>query len=148
MNISRITPKEAFERLRTEDGWVYLDVRSTIEFEKGHAPNSVNIPLLDYSDTAGGLQPNPRFVEVVSAKFDNDKPLIVACAAGGRSLKAAKLLSEHGYSNIVDMLGGFSGKRSPLGGFEHEGWAQQELPVEEGSVQCETYQSILSSLTK
>ena len=148
MSVSRITPKEAFDRLETQEGWIYLDVRSTIEFEKGHVPNSVNIPLLDYSDSAGGLQPNPRFLEVVSARFDNDKPLIVGCAAGGRSMKAATLLNENGYENVVDMLGGFSGKRSPLAGFEHEGWSQNELPVDQGSQDCETYQSVLSSLRK
>jgi rhodanese-related sulfurtransferase len=146
MSINRITPLEASERLQSDKTWTYLDVRSAMEFAKGHAPGAVNIPLLNYSDSSSGLQPNPRFMEIVQKRFDTSASLVVACAAGGRSLRAAHELQGAGYSNVVDMLGGFSGKRSPMGGFEQQGWVQNELPVSTATTDCETYRTVLDNL--
>src|SRR4051812_21955325 len=42
--VKRVLPREAAALLA--DGWAYLDVRSIPEFEQGHPPGAVNVPLL------------------------------------------------------------------------------------------------------
>ncbi|MCA9595042.1 MAG: hypothetical protein KC776_17110, partial [Myxococcales bacterium] len=42
--IKGVTPHEVVEMLK--DGYVYVDVRSQPEFEAGHVPGSLNVPLL------------------------------------------------------------------------------------------------------
>ncbi|HBW86879.1 MAG TPA: hypothetical protein DEF82_09115 [Crocinitomicaceae bacterium] len=41
------------------------------------------------------------------SKFDKKKPLLVYCAAGGRSSKAIKNLSKAGFRKVYDLEGGF-----------------------------------------
>ena len=56
---------------------------------------------------------------------------MVGCKAGPRSLQAAALLGAAGYTNVVDMQGGFHGERDAMGRVTCAGWAEQNLPVEE-----------------
>src|SRR3982751_2739213 len=108
----RIEPDEAAKLV--EEGWTYLDVRSVAEFNEGHAPGAYNIPLLDF-EQGRGLTPNPNFLLEVLAAFEPEQPLVVACKAGGRSLRAAAMLTESGFTNVVEMRGGFYGEVSPDG---------------------------------
>src|SRR5687767_13784376 len=50
----RVLPEEA-EKLIAE-GYTYVDVRSVPEFEQGHVPGALNVPLLH--SAAGGMQEN------------------------------------------------------------------------------------------
>ena len=109
MAINRITPEKAKELLDSETGYVYLDVRTVQEFDAGHVPGAKNIPVLE-PDPGGRMQFNPRFVELVEANFGKDAKVITGCQMGGRSLKAAELLLAAGFSNVVDMRGGFGGE--------------------------------------
>ncbi len=40
------------------------------------------------------------------AEIPRDKPIIVACKAGGRSAKIAALLVEHGFTDVANLDGG------------------------------------------
>lgn len=60
-----------------------IDVRRPDEFEKGHAKDSVNIPL----DEMPG-----RLNELKKVK----QPLVVVCGGGTRHVKAFELLKENG----------------------------------------------------
>ena len=73
-------------------GAVLLDVRAPGEYRQGHLPGSVNLPLalLDSAD------------EVIP---DMDTPVYVYCQSGGRSRRAAAMLSEMGYSCVKDLGG-------------------------------------------
>ncbi|MFT7623055.1 MAG: rhodanese-related sulfurtransferase [Myxococcota bacterium] len=124
MSDQRITPEQASQRLDSEPKTTYLDVRSVREFAAGHPPGAVNIPLADHNPF-GMMAPNPGFLAAVQATFATDASLICGCAAGGRSLKAAQMLAASGYTNTVDMLGGFSGSRNP----PVTGWATAGYPV-------------------
>ena len=75
------------------------------------------------------MAPNPDFQKVVEANFPKDAKLVVGCKAGGRSLQAAALLAAAGYTNVVDMRGGFHGERDNLGRVAFAGWAESGLPV-------------------
>ncbi|MCC6463277.1 MAG: rhodanese-like domain-containing protein [Saprospiraceae bacterium] len=50
---------------------------------------------------------SPDFQQQV-AQLDKTKPVIVYCAAGGRSPKAAKLLLKMGFQNVYDYAGGMN----------------------------------------
>ncbi len=133
--VKRVTPPEAAALLA--DGWAYLDVRSIPEFESGHPPGAANIPLLHFA--GGRMTPNADFQKVVQAVFPRDTKLVVGCKAGGRSLQAAALLEAAGYTNIVDMRGGFHGEQDGMGRVSCAGWAASNLPVESAAPADKTY---------
>jgi rhodanese-related sulfurtransferase len=127
--VERVEPDEAARLI--EEGWTYLDVRSVAEFKEGHAPGAYNIPLLDF-EPGKGLKPNPNFLLEVLAAFEPAHKLVVACKAGGRSARAAAMMAESGFTNVVDMRGGFYGEVSPDGKVSCPGWAPRGLPVTSG----------------
>jgi rhodanese-related sulfurtransferase len=131
----RIAPKEAAALLT--EGWTYLDVRSIPEFDDGHPAGAANVPLLHRLN--GRMSPNPDFQRVVEASFPKDAKLVVGCKMGGRSLQAATLMEAAGYTNIVEMRGGFAGECDNFGRTTVAGWAAEGLPVETTSAPEKTY---------
>lgn len=127
MPLERISPEQTHEKLQSDEDWIYLDVRTVEEFEAGHVPGARNAPVFERGPS--GMTPNEEFVDVVAANFSKDAKIITACLRGGRSLKAAELLIEAGFSNVVDMRGGFDGEPGPGGGIAYPGWARRGLPV-------------------
>ncbi len=77
-----------------------VDVRTPEEYKTGHIGNSKNINFYDADFKAQ------------MAKLDKSKPLAVYCAAGGRSAKAAAILSDLGFKTIYDLQGGMGAWRS------------------------------------
>jgi rhodanese-related sulfurtransferase len=133
--VKRVTPIEADALLK--DGWVYLDVRSIPEFDRGHPTGAANVPLLHM--TAGRMAPNPAFQSVVEGNFAKDTKIVVGCKMGSRSLQAAALLEAAGFTSVVDMRGGFAGERDNFGRVACAGWAESGLPVEESAPADKTY---------
>ncbi len=131
----RVSPAEAADFLK--QGWRYLDVRSIPEFEQSHPEGAANVPLLHSQN--GRMTPNPDFQKVVLANFAKDASLVVGCKSGGRSLQAATLLESLGYTNLVDMRGGFSGERDGMGRVSVAGWAECGLPVSATAAPGNTY---------
>jgi rhodanese-related sulfurtransferase len=136
--VKRITPPEAAQLL--EEGWSYLDVRSIPEFDDGHPPGAANIPLLHFQ--GGRMAPNRDFQKVVEAAYPKDAKLVLGCKSGGRSMQAATLLQAAGYTNIVEMRGGFHGERDPLGRANIPGWVASNLPVEAKAAADKTYEAL------
>jgi len=134
----RIVPKEAAALLA--EGWIYLDVRSIPEFEQGHPTGAANVPLLHFQN--GRMAPNADFQRVVEANFAKDAKLVVGCKAGGRSLQAATLMEAAGYTNVVDMRGGYHGERDPFGRASVPGWASEGLPIETTAAPDKTYETL------
>jgi hydroxyacylglutathione hydrolase len=85
----------ASARLACENAEVILDVRNPIEYEAGHLPGAVNIPLGRLPDRIGELDPNRR--------------TLVYCQSGGRSAIAASVLLQHGFRSVVNLDGGYGG---------------------------------------
>ena len=85
---------KAAKAMIDKGGVTILDVRTPAEYQAGHIAESV---LANYND--------PAFESMI-AKIDKNKPVLVYCAAGGRSSRAAKLMSEKGWKNVSNMLGG------------------------------------------
>jgi rhodanese-related sulfurtransferase len=131
----RVSPPEAAELLG--QGWHYLDVRSIPEFDEGHPTGASNIPLLHMQ--GGRMAPNPDFQRVVEANYPKDSKLVVGCKSGGRSAQAAALLEAAGFTSVVDMRGGMSGERDPLGRTSVPGWSAAGLPVEKTATPGQSY---------
>lgn len=141
MAIDRVTPEEAKEKLDSGEGWTYIDVRTVQEFEGGHAPGAKNIPVMERGPM--GMAPNAEFVSVVEKNFDKDAKIITACLRGGRSMKAAQMLQAAGFTNVIDMRGGFDGELDPsTGQIGFKGWAPRGLPVTAESAEDETYSGL------
>jgi rhodanese-related sulfurtransferase len=124
----RVTPREAKDLL--DQGYVYLDVRSTPEFERGHPRGAVSIPLLEAGPQ--GMQPNPDFVETARASFSLDAKLVVGCEAGARSARAVAALEEAGFTGLADQYAGFGGAKDSSGRRVEAGWRDCGLPVATG----------------
>ena len=133
--VKRVTPVEAEALLK--EGWTYLDVRSIPEFDGGHPVGAVNVPLLHMA--GGRMAPNAAFRSVVEGNFGKDAKIVVGCKAGGRSLQAATLLEQAGFTNVVDMRGGYHGERDNMGRVSVAGWAEAGLPCESSAAPEKCY---------
>jgi hydroxyacylglutathione hydrolase len=83
-----------------------LDVRGAAEYREGHIPGAVNIPM--------------GYVLEHIADIPRDEPLAVHCEGGTRSQAVISLLQKHGFTNLMNMVGGV------------EAWEKAGLPVERG----------------
>jgi sulfur-carrier protein adenylyltransferase/sulfurtransferase len=90
--IREVTPEQA-EQVR---GATFLDVREADEYDQGTIPGSVFLPR-------GFLE-----LSIEGKITDKDTPIIVYCAGGARSALAVKSLSDLGYTDVVNMAGGFN----------------------------------------
>jgi rhodanese-related sulfurtransferase len=123
MPTQRLAPRSAHPLLA--QGWVYLDVRTVEEFTACHPEGAWNIPAFFRGPM--GMAPNPGFVAAVAKHFGMDAKLVVGCAAGGRSAKACAALEAAGWTNLVDVAGGFGGGMG-TDGEPVEGWQACGLP--------------------
>lgn len=123
----RISPQEA-KQLVDDEGYLYLDVRTEAEWAAGHPVGAHNVPV----NLAGpsGMTDNPDFLATVQANYPKDSKLVLGCKAGGRSLKAARMLIGAGYTAVVDQRAGYDGPRDSFGRVTEQGWAASGLPTE------------------
>jgi rhodanese-related sulfurtransferase len=125
--IKRVSPDEA-HRLMTEDGYLYLDVRTPTEFAAGHPVGAQNVPWA--LPGPAGMAPNPEFLPLCEKLYEKGCPIVLGCRSGVRSLKAAHALAHAGYTAVVDQRAGFEGPRDAFGQVLEKGWAGAGLPVE------------------
>jgi hydroxyacylglutathione hydrolase len=78
-----LTPQEAAARLRDEDGWQVVDVRTPEERPDGVIAGDVLIPLAELGARAGEIDPQ--------------RPTLVYCRSGARSEMAVAALRTAGY---------------------------------------------------
>lgn len=126
MAVKRISPSEAKQLL--DQGYVYIDVRSAPEFEQGHPPGARNVPIAHLG--GAGMVANPDFVAAMKAHFPADANLVLGCKGGVRSQRAAMMLEAAGFTNLVEMRGGWAGETDAMGREVERGWAPAGLPVE------------------
>lgn len=79
-----------------KNGALLVDVREKDEVSElaYDVPNIINIPLSEFEE---------RFTEI-----PKDKDVVMVCKRGGRSLRAAGFLVNHGYTNVVNMQHGIA----------------------------------------
>jgi rhodanese-related sulfurtransferase len=112
--IAEITVAQAKEELDRGQVGLVLDVREPAEWEKGHLPGALLAPrgILEWYADPTTPYAKPELTTRRKAR------IIVACASGGRSLLATQTLKSMGYTNVVNMAGGFTE------------WSKQDFPVE------------------
>ena len=116
--IEQIKSSEIKKFIEKNPKTVLLDVRSKDEWKTVGKPDTVNMGIKTFFIT---ISQEPGFIENVKKEIDKKNQVLVMCAAGGRSIIAAKLLQNEGYRahNISD---GFSGNGQDFG------WKNSGLP--------------------
>jgi rhodanese-related sulfurtransferase len=93
--LGRLGIKQISSRdLDQKKGMVLLDVRSNKEYEQGHIPGAVHVPLSDIGNKV--------------KKLKKDKELVVYCRNGSQSIWAIKRLMGMGYKNLYNLRGGYN----------------------------------------
>lgn len=127
--MEHLTPKQAYEYLRTTREAVFIDVRSEMEFLfVGHPDGSILIPWVD----APGWEVNPHFVSHVKTAASINRPVVLICRSGRRSVEAGLTLEQAGLTEVYNVLHGFEGDlddhyhRNTVNGWRFEGlpWTQ------------------------
>ncbi|HMI98850.1 MAG TPA: molybdopterin-synthase adenylyltransferase MoeB [Gaiellaceae bacterium] len=93
----------ANELLAADDPPVLVDIRELWELEQGRIADSVHIPMQELGEK---LEPY------------RERSIVLYCAHGNRSLRAAKALSERGYGAVVSLAGGI------------DAWGKAGLPLD------------------
>lgn len=141
MSFEELEPKDAHARLSETEDALYLDVRSVAEFDQGHPEGAWNLPLLHFTEM--GMQPNQDFLAVAEAVLPKDRLLIVGCKAGGRSAQACGLLSQSGFSLLVNVAGGYHGAQDRMTGrIVVAGWEACGLPTSTTPVPGATWEEL------
>ena len=140
MSFSEYSPVEALELLQGNAGYVYVDVRSTPEYEQGHPAGAYNVPL--FHRQATGMTPNPDFLRVMEKVFPPETKLLLGCQSGQRSARAAEALVAAGYTCVANVRGGFGGVRDQFGRVVEKGWLELGLPAEQGSSADQGYAAL------
>ncbi|SNT26812.1 Rhodanese-related sulfurtransferase [Rhodococcoides kyotonense] len=81
----------------TTEPLILLDVREDDEWQQGHAPGAVHIPMSEIPSRLG--------------EIDIDSQLYVVCKGGGRSARVVEYLNQIGY-DAVNVDGGMAAWQS------------------------------------
>ena len=125
--IKQIKSSEIKKYIEENPNTVVLDVRTKEELDnvgridaEGLGSKTFNVVVSP--DLGNWQKPDPNFVENVKKEIKKENPILVSCAAGGRSLIAANLLEQEGYT-ALNVSDGFSGNGQDLG------WKNSGLPT-------------------
>lgn len=97
-NLLQVQPdiNEGLRRFHSTPEAVLLDVRSPEEYENGHLPGSMNLPL----NRLAGIN------------LGKSTPLFVYCLSGARSVRACAWLERNGYK--TENIGGLTNYHGKL----------------------------------
>jgi rhodanese-related sulfurtransferase len=107
MTVRRISAEELFDKMKTQDDIVLLDVRAEEKYEDYHIEDAsiknLNIPknfIFDHDEDA--IRALPK-----------EKAIIVTCTTGNSAAKCADILAEKDYDAVV-LDGGVTAWKSYL----------------------------------
>ena len=83
---------QTVSEIKDRDDVVVLDVREQWEYDEGHIPGVVHLPMNE-----------------VPARLDEiptDQTVVLTCRSGNRSGQVTKFLEENGFDNVHNMEGG------------------------------------------
>jgi len=122
-------PKEAYDYLHRTPDALFVDCRSEMEyFFVGHPVAAIHVAWND----GPNWDVNPDFVAHVKKAAGVDRPVVLICRSGNRSLLAGRALEEAGFTQVYNVLHGFEGE---LDEHHHRntktGWRFDGLPWEQ-----------------
>ena len=126
--IKQIKSSEIKDFIQDNSNTVLLDVRTDNEWKSLGKPKAEDLNSKTYfvtvsHDLTNWQVPDQNFIVNVKKKIGKDKKILVMCAAGGRSMIAANLLENEGYS-VLNVSDGYSGNS------QDPGWKKSNLPVD------------------
>jgi rhodanese-related sulfurtransferase len=127
--VKHLKPADALACLRANPQAVFIDCRARAEYlYVGHPVGAQHVAWNDVPD----WEINPHFVGQVKEIASVDRPVVLICRAGNRSISAGQALERAGFTEVFNVLDGFEG---PLD--EHHrrnriaGWRKEGLPWEQ-----------------
>lgn len=127
--MKHMKPVEAFQFLQHHPDAVLVDCRSEMEFLfVGHPTGAHHVAWNDGPD----WNINPHFVGQVRKIASMNRPVVLICRSGQRSVDAGVALEQSGFTDVINVLEGFEG---PLDE-QHQrsrvsGWRKDGLPWEQ-----------------
>jgi rhodanese-related sulfurtransferase len=97
---------ELAQRITSNSAPQVIDVRSGLEFKRGHIPGAIHAPVLKI------------LLKRTSLPKDKDSELVITCEHGPRAMIAKTLLAIYGYRNATLLEGHMLG------------WRRAGLPLE------------------
>ncbi|MGD9852683.1 MAG: FAD-dependent oxidoreductase [Nitrospirales bacterium] len=91
--VKTITGEELHKKLANNSTLQLLDVRTPGEYQEAHFPQARLVPVDDLRDHLQELDPT--------------EDTVVYCRVGLRGYLAARILLQHGFSNVFNLTGGF-----------------------------------------
>lgn len=102
-NAKSISPALATQMINHQNA-VVLDIRNVEAFSTGHIVNAVSIPLAELENKLKKLEPC------------KSQPIVIICATGQESPRAAALLTQQGFNTFI-LANGING------------WKAAEMPL-------------------
>ena len=93
MAIKQMDAKKLKEKLNSSDEVILVDVREQNEWDEAHIPGAILMPLSNFDEEFEKLE-------------NKDAEILLQCRSGKRSMNAAKILEEEGYTNLTNISGG------------------------------------------
>jgi len=111
--VPELFPWDVSEARQQGRAFLLLDVRCPSEFDEMHIAGSLNVPrgILETACDYGYDETEP---ELVAAR---ERPVLVICRSGNRSILAAHTLQRMGYADVASLKTGL------------RGWNDYELPL-------------------
>ncbi|HNA01632.1 MAG TPA: rhodanese-like domain-containing protein, partial [Ferruginibacter sp.] len=91
--VQRISATD-LEKMVATDKPIVIDIRKKSEYDSEHIVDAINIPLNQINEHL--------------AEFPKNKPFVLHCAGGYRSMIAASILKQRGWNDFSDVEGGFT----------------------------------------
>jgi len=112
--VKEVTPWDFGRRFKAGDVPLLLDIREPAEFEIMRIPGSINVPrgILEQSCEWDYDETVPELVQ------GREREIVVICRSGKRSVLAADVMQQMGFTNVVSLKLGI------------RGWNDAELPME------------------
>ena len=132
-----VTPQDAWTALGSDSAAALVDVRTVAEWSFVGVADLGSLgksPLFQEWQSYPTMQVDPGFADrvaeaLVAGGVTPETPVFFLCRSGARSQAAAAALSDRGFSQCFNILGGFEG---PLDGARHRGetggWKADGLP--------------------
>ncbi len=95
----QLPPAEYLQRLRKAENAHRLDIRTPLEYRKGHLDGFDNLNFLSFT-FGKGLD-----------SLDRDRPVFIYCATAHRSPLVARELLKRGFPEVIDLAGGYKAYR-------------------------------------
>jgi len=111
--INELFPWDVSEKLDNKEELLIIDIREPYEYDSLYIQDSINVPrgILESACDYGYEETVPLLAAA------RDQQVVLVCRSGNRSVLAAKVLQQMGYTQVYSMKTGMAG------------WNDYELPM-------------------